>query len=109
MIQERIAALQDEKAEVRAEAAKVLGFLRDKRAVEPLTTALQGEEAEVCMAAAWALGEILDVHAIEPLKKLAQRKWNDQQTDLDVGITAMRALNKFVDMGLLDPSWWKAQ
>ena len=43
---------------VRAESAEALGYLRDKRTIDPLMTALWDQDAEVRVAVAKALGEL---------------------------------------------------
>lgn len=53
-------------AEVRGQAAKLLGGLGDTAAVEPLIAALD-DEPQVCRAAAYALGRLSDLSAIPPL------------------------------------------
>ena len=53
--------------EVRWDAARALGEIKDPRAVEPLSAALKDENEYVRKAAAYALGEIKDPRAVEPL------------------------------------------
>lgn len=53
----------------RQRAAKVLGSIRDARAVEPLIRALGDKEGLVRESAAEALGQIKDPRAIDPLLK----------------------------------------
>jgi HEAT repeat protein len=62
-----IAALGDERSDVRQAAAEALGEIKDPRAVEPLIAALKDAEWRVRAAAAYALGEIKDPRAVEPL------------------------------------------
>jgi HEAT repeat protein len=62
-----IAALKNQDQRVRATAAKVLGEIRDVRAVEPLVAALTDSDRLVRWAAADALGELKDTRAVEPL------------------------------------------
>ncbi len=50
-------------------AAKALGEIGDKRAVEPLIAALKDKTREVRRYAAVALGNLGDARAIEPLKE----------------------------------------
>ncbi|MBN1274155.1 MAG: HEAT repeat domain-containing protein [Candidatus Aminicenantes bacterium] len=67
-----IVALQGSNIEIRRQTASVLGGIKDKRAIEPLTQALFEEDDEFLRAcAARALGEIQDKDAIEYLKKAA--------------------------------------
>jgi HEAT repeat protein len=51
----------------RAEVVRVLGDMKDRRAVEPLIAALKDESWQVRRNAAMALGEIKDARAVEPL------------------------------------------
>jgi len=62
-----LAALKDENAWVRANAARALGWARDPRAVQPLITALNDQQAAVGRIAAEALGQIADPRAARPL------------------------------------------
>ncbi len=50
-----IAALQDNDAHVRSQAAWALGLKGDSRAVEPLRMALNDQDEQVRKQAAWAL------------------------------------------------------
>jgi HEAT repeat protein len=52
---------------VRQAAARALGKLRDKKAVEPLIGNLKDPDLYVRAFSAWALGEIQDPRALEPL------------------------------------------
>ena len=54
-------------ASVRYWAAKALGELGDRQAVEPLIAALKGSDKNVQKASALALGEIHDPRAVKPL------------------------------------------
>ncbi|WP_319642088.1 HEAT repeat domain-containing protein [Methanovulcanius yangii] len=71
--------------EIRSDAAKALGNIRDTRAVEPLIHALNDENYKVRKSAAEALGRIGDGRAVEPLCKAL----NDEY---DVRITSAEAL-----------------
>ena len=62
-----IAALGDERSDVRQAAAEALGKIKDPRAVEPLIAALGDERSDMRQAAAKALGAIGDARAMEPL------------------------------------------
>jgi len=63
-----IKALKDKDSNVRCDAARVLGVIKDARAVEPLIQALNDREsADVRCNAAEALGKIGDSRAVEPL------------------------------------------
>ncbi len=60
--------LTDQKEEVRAAAARILGQIRDARAIEPLLATLKETQLwSLARAAAQALGQIGDVRAVEPL------------------------------------------
>jgi len=56
-----------ESGQVRRDAVRALGELRDALAEEPLIAALKDEEPYVRSHAAEALGKIGDAHAVEPL------------------------------------------
>lgn len=62
-----ISALNDENANLRSNAAILLGMIKDYRSVEPLITALKDSEWNVRRKAAEALGEIKDRRAVEAL------------------------------------------
>ncbi|MCK4736590.1 MAG: HEAT repeat domain-containing protein [Methanophagales archaeon] len=67
-VQGLIKALQYKKdRDVRGAAAKALGNIRDKRAVEPLVQALKDEYLRVRRGVAETLGKIGDKRAVEPL------------------------------------------
>ncbi len=60
--------LTDQKEEVRAAAARILGQIRDARAIEPLLATLKETQLwSLARAAAQALGQIGDIRAVEPL------------------------------------------
>ena len=60
-----IASLQDKS--IRLPAMRILGRIRDARAVEPLLAMMKNKDPDVRMTAAEALGETKDVRAVEPL------------------------------------------
>lgn len=64
-----IAVLQDHArpAYQRANAARALGLIEDKRAVEPLSVALGDGDEDVRVVASSALGNLKDGRAVEPL------------------------------------------
>ncbi len=62
-----IEALHHEDPNVRWEAARALGVIRDPRAVEPLIAALGDRDPDVRRKAALSLGKIRDPKAVEPL------------------------------------------
>jgi HEAT repeat protein len=63
-----IGALRDEDPNVRWEAARALGVMRDPRAVEPLIAALGDHDPDVRRKAALSLAKIRDLRAVEPLR-----------------------------------------
>jgi len=67
VLQALLTALQDEEAEIRAEAAYALGNLESLDAVAPLVVVLSDEDANVRSEAAWALGMIESVDAVPAL------------------------------------------
>jgi len=73
--------LKDKDAEVRAQAAKMLGDGRDKGAVSELIKALSDENARVRFFAAMSLGKLGDKKAAGPLTALL-RKNNDHDVYL---------------------------
>lgn len=60
---------------LRVEAARTLGELRDRRAVEPLIAALEVVDWDSRHAAAEALGQIGDARAVGPLIAALYRDW----------------------------------
>ena len=88
-----IEALQ--RPEARAQAAIVLGHLRDARAVPALLDALADEAPPVRVAAAWALGEVRDPSAIQQLTIATG------DVAYEVRVTAGAAINKFGNVAVL--------
>jgi HEAT repeat protein len=81
-----IAALSDNRVNVRVNAATALGRISDLRTIEPLIKALEDDSWFVRQKAAWALGELKDKRATDPLivclrearprrTRLSQRDW----------------------------------
>lgn len=66
-IESIIKALHHEDPNVRWEAARALGAIRDPRAVEPLIAALGDRDPDVRRKAALSLAKIRDPRAVEPL------------------------------------------
>ncbi|MGZ8447709.1 MAG: HEAT repeat domain-containing protein [Candidatus Deferrimicrobiaceae bacterium] len=67
-IESIILALHHEDPNVRWEAARALGVLRDARAVEPLLVTLSDLDPDVRRKAALSLAKIRDPRAMEPLR-----------------------------------------
>ncbi len=88
VVEALIAALKDRDADIRANAAWILGQIKDERAVEPLIEAARDRNAKVRSYAALALGKLGDKRAIPVLNSAV----ND--TDRDVRLTAEQALAK---------------
>ncbi|MBN2028357.1 MAG: HEAT repeat domain-containing protein, partial [Actinobacteria bacterium] len=59
--------LRTEDAEVRKQAAAVLGVMGDERALEPLAGALEDDDTDVRRKVVWALGRIGGKDVVEPL------------------------------------------
>ena len=66
-VDEEIQRLKSWFASVRQDAAKELGWTKDRRAVEPLIAALKDRDCRVRYEAMKALGEIKDPRAVGPL------------------------------------------
>lgn len=67
----RVATNRREAVNVRAEAAEALGYLRNRRAVEPLIGLLTDPAADVRANAAFALGNLGDARALPFLERLS--------------------------------------
>jgi len=97
-VQNLIKALSTKKkGTVRRDAARVLGELKDVRAVEGLIAALNDGDTAVRQTAARALSEFRDTRAVEPFIAAL----ND--SDLAVRQTAARALSEFKDTRAVEP------
>lgn len=94
-----IQALSNKNAEVREEAARVLGEIGDKRAVEPLIKALGDKYLEVRSAAVFSLGNIKDARAIEPLIKMLCDKNNTFRLAV---VMALDEIIKLVTLGMIN-------
>ncbi|MBI4825658.1 MAG: HEAT repeat domain-containing protein [Nitrospirae bacterium] len=70
IVPELINTLNDKSPAVRAEAAKALGYYKDKRAVEPLINSLKDKDPWVRINAASALGELGVKQAVDALLNL---------------------------------------
>ncbi|OWK43976.1 PVC-type heme-binding CxxCH protein [Fimbriiglobus ruber] len=94
-----IAALKDDDASVRRQAARQLGTRAAREATSELTKLLVGEDASVRFQAAAALGRIGDKAAVPALQSALG------QSDLFSRYAAFTALNR---IGRADPSAWPA-
>jgi FOG: HEAT repeat len=77
----------------RSNAAKALGKLGDKRAVESLIGKLYDENASVCEAVATALGKLGDKRAIKALMNLST---NSNLSDIGINRAITMAINKSI-------------
>jgi len=71
-----IEALHHQDPNIRWEAARALGVLRDPRAVEPLLAALNDRDPDVRRKAALSLAKIRDPRALEPLRTCSAQDEN---------------------------------
>ena len=83
-----IPLLKDERASVRADAAKAIGWMRDVRAVEPLLPLLKDNNSSVRAASALALGLLKAPAALRPLKALLEDE------DESVALAAVEGLGR---------------
>ena len=83
--------LNDEDEDVRASAAKVLGYFRNQRAIDPLIEALQDKDAWVRENVAVALGQIGGNRVISPLMEILVDE------DKDVRNAAAHALEEIME------------
>ncbi|MBI5207296.1 MAG: HEAT repeat domain-containing protein [Candidatus Firestonebacteria bacterium] len=90
-INELIEKLRDNDPSIRANAAKLLGELKDSQAVEPLIKALKDNNLEVQCKATEALGEIKDIRAIKPLIIDLQDRYG---FGVDISINALKRIGK---------------
>jgi len=93
-----IKALKHRDDDIRADAAKALGEIRDPRAVEPLIDALKPDpDSFVRQRAAYALGNIGDAKAVEPLIQSLKDE------DKDVRWAAASSLGDLGDIRAVKP------
>ena len=106
LVPEFIETLMNPRTSVQAtrRAAKGLGLLGDKRAVEPLIQALDYKNAGIRYEAVIALGKIGDKRAIKPLKKTLIGGWfNRKDSDEDVRKAAAEALGRIGGEKAVEP------
>jgi HEAT repeat protein len=90
-----ISALHDEKADVRKNAAKALGYMNDPRAVDPLINALGDSDTNVRKTAIESLGKLGNPRAVGPiLASLKDRKTIIQNAAFDALRILMTALKE---------------
>ena len=87
-----IEALRNEDPNVRWEAVRALGVIRDPWAVEPLIAALSDRDPDVRRKAALSLTKIRDLRAVEPLRACSVKDENQV-----VRWAAAWGLGKFAD------------
>ena len=75
-VEAMIEALKHDDPDVRWDAARGLGILRDARAVEPLLCALCDPDPDVRRKAALALAKIRDHRAVEALQACSENDEN---------------------------------
>ncbi len=85
-----IEALKHEDPNIRWDAARALGTLRDARAVEPLLCALDDPDPDVRRKAVLALAKIRDHRAVEALQACSENDENQV-----VRWAAARGLGRF--------------
>ncbi len=93
-----IKKLQSNRPQIRAQAVKELGKIKDARTVPPLINALKDTDAYVRGQAVWILGEIKDSRAVQPL--ITTLKDDDY---LYIREESLRALAKIKDVQAVQP------
>ena len=93
-----IAALKDSNSVVRGVVAKVLGKIRDARAVVPLIAALEDGNGDVRLAISRALGGIADARSVKPLIAALKDsehtvRWAAAESLFNIGTPAVESLN----------------
>lgn len=97
-----VAMLTDDNKDVRINAARSLGEIRDARAVEPLVNALKDSDQLMRCRAAEALGKIGDIRAVESLVA-ALGDYNYWRTGESVQKNAVKALGEISDASAVGP------
>ena len=99
-VKDLIKALSYQKdASVPLRAAKALGELGDRQAVEPLIAALKGSDENVQKASALALGEIHDPRAVKPLLDFIEFRKDHFRTSQSERLLIEAALQALVNIG----------
>ncbi len=90
--------LEDPSSDVRKSAAVALGWLKDKRAVEPLLMYLKKASSSEFSSITYALSELKDEKAVEPLIQIALEAKSQQ-----IRKPSIRALGKMNDKRAIIP------
>jgi HEAT repeat protein len=83
-------ALTDWKPADRAEAAKVLGDLKEKQAIDGLLSAINDNEVNVRITAIQSLGKIADKRATEPLLELIDDKDTEIRNAIIIALAKLK-------------------
>jgi HEAT repeat protein len=94
-----ITALKDKNKEIRKNAARALGEIKDRRAVKPLIAALEEEDKEFREIVVEALGRIKDPRVIETLVFIL----NNKDEDENIRWKAAAALSRMKDPRSVEP------
>jgi len=94
-----IKALKDKNEEVRKNAVRALGEIKDSRAVKPLIAALNDEDKDFREIVAEALGRMEDHRVVEPLISIL----HNQDEDENVRWEAAASLGKIKDPRAVEP------
>ncbi|MBN1451157.1 MAG: HEAT repeat domain-containing protein [Anaerolineales bacterium] len=88
---------------IRCEAAKILGHIRDERALVPLFAALADSNIDVRLEVAQSLGRLGDSRAIAPLMQALERSYaQDHSDESSVIAQALSSLGESTDQSLLN-------
>lgn len=94
-----VSVLKDENPSVRYKAVKILGELKDPRAVEPLISVLKDKDWSVRWEAVEALGKLKDPRAVEPLIFVLK----DGDNGLSIHLRAVESLGELKDPRAVEP------